>query len=244
MMNNETRIQKLIANYGNHSRRQVERFIKDGKVTKNGNLVKLGDKASIEDVITINGEKVKFITKHDYYIVNKPKGYISKRVDAQQKEVISLIPNLKKRNLFTIGRLDVLTTGLIVVTNDGYLSNKMNSPASKVKKTYLVFVKGKLLPKMQKQIKIGIELDDGYVTKPTRGFKIIKESDSQSTYKISIDEGKKNQIRRMIESAGSKVINLKRISVGDLNIEGVKLGEYKKMNKQEIYDRLEIKMEK
>lgn len=244
MINKEIRIQKLISNYGANSRREAEHFIKKGLVTKNGHKVTLGDKGTINDLIEINGKKINFNTKYDYFLLNKPKGYISKRVDEQHKEVISLIPNINNRNLFTVGRLDVQTTGLIIITNDGYLSNVISSPKNKIKKTYLVFVEGKINHKMQKQIKMGIELDDGYVTKPTLGFKVIKETDDQSTYKISISEGKKNQIRRMMIAAGTKVINLKRISIGNLTIEGINIGKYKKLGKQEIYDHLGIEMEK
>ena len=243
MKNNEERIQKLISNYGNYSRREAEKFIKARQVKKNGHFVKLGDKATVDDQIEINGNKIKFNLKHDYFLLNKPKGYISKRVDDQQREVISLLPNWKERNLFTVGRLDVLTTGLIIVTNDGNLSNLVQSPRSNIKKTYLVFSYGKLTLEQIKKLKKGVEINDGYITKPVNNFKVIKEQEEGiSTYKITINVDKKNQIKKMWESVGSKVVNLKRISIGGLTIDGIELGKYKKLKKIEIYDKLGLKV--
>ena len=132
-----TRIQKLVSNYSNYSRREFEGLIKEGKVKINGVKAQLGDHATVQDKIEVDGKVIKFKTKHDYYVVNKPKGYISNRTDERGKPVISLIENYQERNLFTVGRLDVNTTGLIIVTNDGDLSEKVTSPKSGKKKEYL-----------------------------------------------------------------------------------------------------------
>lgn len=237
MNHKEERIQKLVSNYGNFSRREFEKLIKEGKVYKNGEKVFLGEKATINDKITVNSKVIKFNLKRDYYLVNKPKGYISKRVDDQQREVISLIPDSKNKNLFSVGRLDVLTSGLIIVTNDGYLSNLINKPNSKIKKTYLIF-STRLSKDGIKQLINGITLDDGYITKKIANFKVIKDNSKLSTYKISIYEGKKNQIRRMWKAADSKVINLKRIEIGSLTLDGIELGRFKKIKQQEIYKKL------
>ncbi|RKX66834.1 MAG: hypothetical protein DRP42_02235 [Tenericutes bacterium] len=132
------RIQKIISNYGQFSRRQVEDFIVKGLVKVNGETATLGDKATIDDAITVKGNRITFKTRHDYYVLNKPKGYICAREDKMGRTAVSLIDNPQKRNLFTIGRLDVGTTGLIIITSDGELANRINSPSSKIKKTYLV----------------------------------------------------------------------------------------------------------
>ncbi len=137
-MKHEERVQKLISNYGSLSRRQADRLVEAGRVKVNGVVIEPGAKASIDDVIEIDGKRVKFNLKHEYYLLNKPKGYICQREDERGKEVISLINNYRERNLFTIGRLDVQTTGLIIVTTDGELSNIVNSPKFKIPKTYLV----------------------------------------------------------------------------------------------------------
>jgi len=138
MINDQQRISKLVANFGSYSRREVDRFIEQGKVKVNGRKAVLGQKITVKDKVEIDGKRVNFNLKHEYYLLNKPKGYISSRVDEKGKQAISLIDNYKNRNLFTVGRLDVQTTGIIIVTSDGELSNKVNSPSSNIKKTYLV----------------------------------------------------------------------------------------------------------
>ncbi len=240
----EQRIQKLVSNYGNYSRRDLEYLIKQGKVTRNGKIVTLGEKASVDDEIIVNGKRVSFNLKHDYFVVNKPKGYLSETKDKYGKSVISLINNYKERNLFTIGRLDVLTTGLIVVTNDGYLSNYVTSPKNNIRKTYLVWIKGSLNKKSFLNLKTGIVLDDGYKTKPIVKWKTIyenKEEDKLSCYKITITEGKKNQIRRMFKAVDKEVINLKRVSIESLTLENIESGSYRKFKKEEIYNLLNVK---
>lgn len=237
----EERIQKLVANYGNYSRREVERLIKDKKVFKNNELVKLGDLATVDDTIIINRQKVKFNLKHDYFLLNKPKGYICNRIDKKNRSVISLINNYKNRNLFTIGRLDVNTTGLIIVTNDGNLKKIVESPASKIKKVYLVWLEKKITTNDLKILIKGIKLDDGYITKPVEKIKIIS-NDENFLIKLAIIEGKKNQIKRMFEALDNKVINLKRIEIGQLKLGSIKTKEYSKINQQEIYKMLAIKI--
>ncbi len=240
----EQRIQKLVSNYGNYSRRDLEWLIRQGKVKKNGKLVKLGEKATVADDIVVNGKKVNFNLKHDYFVVNKPKGYLSETKDKFGKSVITLINNYKDRNLFPIGRLDVLTTGLIVVTNDGYLSNYVTSPRNKIKKTYLVWIKGALTKKSFLSLKMGIVLDDGYKTKPIVKWKTIyenNEEDKLSCYKITITEGKKNQIRRMFQAVDKEVINLKRVSIENLTVENIESGSYRTFKKDEIYNLLNVK---
>ncbi len=242
MMNNdETRLSKLIANYGNYSRRQVDALIIEGKVFINGKKAILGQKATIDDHIEINGQKVKFKTKHVYYAVNKPKGFICARTDVMGKEVISLVPEFKQRNLFTVGRLDVNTTGLIIVTTDGALAQKVNSPSHKIYKTYLVFLNKGLAISEMNHLKKGIELDDGYVTKPVKKWKVIKNEKDSAIIKMTIVEGKNNQIRRMFEAIDNPVINLKRVGIGYLELNNLQLGEYKIFKQKELYDLFLIK---
>ncbi len=241
-MKNEERIQKLISNYGNLSRRDVEKLITEKRVKKNGKLVVMGEKATINDVIQIDGKQVKFNLKHDYYILNKPKGYISDTKSKFGKEAVSLINNYKNRNLFTVGRLDVLTTGLIIITNDGELSQLVTSPKAKIKKTYLVWVNENLNREEILKLKTGIVLDDGYKTKPVAKWKTIKNNrNEQALFKITITEGKKNQIRRMFATLGKEVVNLKRVKIENLTLDGIENGEYKTLTKQEIYSMLNLR---
>lgn len=241
-MKNEQRIQKLIANYGSYSRRDVEQLIREKRVKKNGKIIVLGEKATIDDKITIDDKLIKFNLKHDYYLLNKPKGYISETKAPKGKEAVSLINNYKNRNIFTVGRLDVLTTGLIIITNDGYLSQKVTDPKSGIKKTYLVWVNEKLTNEQMIKLKKGVKLDERTTTKPVVKWKTIKNNENeQALFKITISEGKKNQIRRMFQSVGKEVINLKRISIGGIKLDNLEIGKYRTITQQEIYQLLKIK---
>ncbi len=233
-MRHEERVQKLISNYGSYSRREADRLVEAGRVKVNGVVITPGHKCTIDDRLEIDGKQVKFNLKHEYYLLNKPKGYICQRKDDFGKEVVSLINNYKDRNLFTIGRLDVQTTGLIIVTTDGELSNIVNSPKFKIPKTYLVWVDKKLSKDMILGLQLGTKLDDGYVTKKTKKFKLISNEEGKVMVKMTITEGKKNQIRRMFEAYDRKVVNLKRVQVGNHILEGIELGQYKKLSQQEM----------
>jgi len=237
-MNKLERVQKLIANYGTYSRRQVDRLIEEGKVKVNGKTITLGDKATVDDKVEINGKTIKFNLKHDYFLLNKPKGYICSREDNYGKEAISLINNYKGRNLFTVGRLDVATTGLIIITSDGELSNKIMSPRSNVKKSYLVWIDKPINKEISLSLQRGIKLDDGYVTKNTKNFKIISNEKGKVLVKMVIIEGKKNQIRRMFAAVEREVVNLKRVQIGFHKIDKLESGQYKKLSKREMYEGL------
>ncbi len=240
-MNKEERLQKLVSNYGSYSRRQVDKLIQEGKVYLNGKKAILGDKATVNDQIIIDGNLIKFNLKHDYYLLNKPKGFICSREDKYKKQAISLIDNHSNRNLFTVGRLDVNTTGLIIITTDGELANKVMSPKSNIKKTYLAWIDNPLNKEMIINLQKGTKLDDGYITKPTKQFKLISNEKNKVLVKLTITEGKKNQIRRMFAAHDRKVINLKRIKIGHLKLDGIETGRYKKLRHDEIYHALELK---
>lgn len=241
--NNKERIQKIIANYGNYSRREAEKLISDKRVKVNGQLAKLGEKISISDEILIDNKKLILSLRREYYALNKPKGYISSKYDDKNKSVVSLINNYKGNNLFTIGRLDVQTTGLIIVTNDGHLSNYVMSPKNKIKKVYLVWYKNKLSNEDIYKLKNGIKIDEKFTTKKLVNFKIISNNNVKNCVKMSLIEGKNNQIRKMFDKLNNKVINLKRIQIENLKLNNIEMGKYKKYNKKEIYSLLNVKME-
>ncbi|NQX83283.1 MAG: rRNA pseudouridine synthase [Mycoplasmataceae bacterium] len=239
-MNNLERVQKLISNYGPYSRRQADKFVEEGKVKINGKVISPGEKATVNDKIEIDGKIIKLNLKHEYFLVNKPKGFICQREDKFGKETISLINNYKERNLFTVGRLDVNTTGLIIITTDGELSNKITSPKNDIKKTYLVWVDKHITKNISLGLQRGTTLDDGYITKIVKNFKIISNEDGKVLVKMTLIEGKKNQIRRMFESHNRKVINLKRTQIGFHKIDGIETGKSKKLSKSEMYKGLKM----
>lgn len=248
-MRHEERVQKLISNYGSYSRREAERMIEAGRIKVNGVVITPGHKCTIDDKIEVDGKQIRFNLKHEYYLLNKPKGYVCRRRDdrlsdeeaASKKYTVSLINNYKDRNLFTIGRLDVQTTGLIIVTSDGELANFVNSPKFKVPKTYLVWVDKKLTKEMILGLQLGTKLDDGYVTQKTKKFKVISNEENKVMVKMTITEGKKNQIRRMFEAHDRRVVNLKRVQVGYHVLEGIEIGQYKKISQQEMLNGLGVR---
>lgn len=231
------RIQKLVSNYSKYSRREFERYMKEGRVKVNGKPSELGVKATINDDIQLDGKTIKFTTKHDYYILNKPSGYICERIDKYGRTAISLIPRSENRNLFTVGRLDVNTTGLVIITNDGALTDLVLSPKREKRKVYIASLKYPIVKEGLLALKKGVKLDDGYVTKPLKNIKFIDEK-QESMVKLTLTEGKKNQVKRMFKAIGTEVKNLKRIEIEGLNLDGLRVGEYRKLSKTEMYGAL------
>lgn len=231
------RLQKLVSNYSKYSRREFERYIVAGRVKVNDEVAVLGTKATINDKITFDGKRIKFNTKHDYYILNKPSGYLCERHDKLGRPAISLIPRHEDRNLFTVGRLDVNTTGLIIITNDGALTDLVLSPRRNKKKVYIASLKYPIGEREIEQLKRGVKLDDGYVTKPIKQIKFIDEAQN-SMVKLTLTEGKKNQVKRMFLAVNSEVKNLKRIEIEGLNLDSLPIGQYRRLSKTEMYGAL------
>ncbi|BDV02262.1 MAG: ribosomal large subunit pseudouridine synthase B [Candidatus Hepatoplasma vulgare] len=241
--NKNERIQKIISNYGSYSRREIEKLIKDKLVKIDGEIAKLGDKANINSDIRILNKKLTLNLKQEYYVLNKPKGYICSRVDEKNKTAISLINNYKNKNIFSIGRLDVNTTGLLIITNDGYLSNYITLPKNKIRKTYLVWYQKKLTKENIFNLKNGIKIDENYITKKLANLKVI-DNEKKFVIRITLIEGKNNQIKKMFIALENKVINLKRIQIEDLKLNSLEIGKYKKYSKQEIYNFLNVRENK
>ncbi len=227
------RLNKFLASAGIGSRRKCDDYIVEGKVSVNGEVVqKLGIRIDeLTDTITFEGNEVKFEKDFLYIILNKPKGIItSARDEYDRNTVMDLIP-LKER-LFPVGRLDQDTTGLVLLTNDGELANKLIHPKFKIPKTYHVFLNKVIHPKDIYHFERGILLDD----KKTAPCKLseIRIIDNCSFIEVILYEGRKRQIRRMFYELGYKVFELDRIAFGPLTLAGIKKGEWRYLNKNEI----------
>ena len=227
------RLNKFLASAGIGSRRKCDDYIVEGKVSVNGEVVqKLGIRIDeLTDTITFEGNEVKFEKDFLYIILNKPKGIItSARDEYDRNTVMDLIP-LKER-LFPVGRLDQDTTGLVLLTNDGELSNKLIHPKFKIPKTYHVFLNKVIRPKDIYHFERGIIFDD----KKTAPCKLseIRIIDNCSFIEVILYEGRKRQIRRMFYELGYKVFELDRIAFGPLTLAGIKRGEWRYLNKNEI----------
>ncbi|WP_034645723.1 pseudouridine synthase [Bacillus methanolicus] len=229
------RIDKMLANLGFGSRKEVKKILKEGAVRVNGQIVK-DAKQHVDpenDVVTLNGETVEY-KEFIYLMMNKPPGVVSATEDHQDETVIDL---LGMEDLvfepFPVGRLDKDTEGLLLITNDGQLAHRLLSPKKHVPKTYFAVIDGEVTERDREAFKNGVALDDGYKTKPGE-LKILK-SGLTSDIELTITEGKFHQVKRMFQAVGKRVIYLKRISMGPLKLdETLELGEYRELTDEEL----------
>ncbi len=228
------RLDKFLADMGVGTRTEVKKYIRQGKVTVDGIVEK-----SPETKIDANAQSVCFDGKpiqyesYVYYMLNKPAGVISASKDSKEKTVIDLIDDKKRKDLFPVGRLDKDTEGLLLITNDGETAHNLLSPKKHVNKVYYAKIDGIVTEADQKAFSEGLSIGEGEITKPAK-LEIL-ESGIISEIKLTIQEGKFHQVKRMFEAVGKKVIYLKRLSMGALQLdEQLALGEYRLLTKEEI----------
>jgi 23S rRNA pseudouridine2605 synthase len=234
------RLQKIIAAAGVASRRKAEELISGGHVRVNGAVVtELGTKANAEiDHIRVNGKLLQGAQRHIYLLLNKPKGYVTTVSDPENRPtVMQLIRGVKKR-VYPVGRLDYASEGLLLLTNDGGMANKLMKAASHVQKTYVVKVAGIPANEAIEKLRSGVSIatDDGRrVRTAPAGIKLIKEG-SNPWYEVTLIEGRNREIRRMFEKVGHHVEKIKRVRYGPLTLD-VPPGEFRELTLQEV-DRL------
>lgn len=230
------RLQKVMAEAGVASRRASEKLITAGRVTVNGETVKqLGTKVAAKDKIEVDGVPI-HREKHVYYLLNKPRGVISSAHDEKgRRTVVDILKEDEiEERVYPVGRLDYDTTGILLLTNDGALANKLMHPKFEVNKTYVAKVKGLMNNNELKQLRLGVKVD-GRRTKPAKTR--LKESDrtkKTSIVQITIHEGHYHQVKRMFEAVGHPVIKLHRESYGFLNLQGVQPGDYRELRPEEV----------
>ncbi len=229
----EERLQKYIANCGISSRRKAEELILQGKVKVNGELVtELGFKVDTDkDVVFVDDKLIKTVEDKIYIKLYKPTGYVTTVKDQFDRKCVIDLVNIPER-VYPVGRLDYDTSGLILLTNDGELSNRLMHPRYKVYKTYVARVKGRLNATDLGWLRHGIKIED-YTTAPALA-EIVETDGIKTTVKISIYEGKNRQVRKMLEAVGKMTANLKRVSFGNIELGDLKPGEWKYLSKSEI----------
>jgi len=230
----EERLQKVLAHAGVASRRACEELILAGKVKVDGKQVReLGVKVDPEkSVIEVEGQVISGKEKLQYILLYKPAGYVSTVHDPQKRRtVMDLISGIKER-VYPVGRLDYDTSGLLLLTNDGKLTNELIHPSREVKKTYRTLVKGVPPGKILGELSRGIMLEDGK-TAPAE-VKLKKIENGNALIDITIHEGRNRQVRRMFEAVGYPVIRLKRISFGPLEIGKMKPGDWRHLTSREV----------
>ncbi len=221
------RINKYIASCGICSRRKADELISQGKVEINGQVVTdMGHKVDTNDIVKING---KLITKEEekvYIVLNKPKGYVTTSSDQfNRKNVIDLIN--ENVRVYPIGRLDMYTEGLLLLTNDGEFANAIMHPRNKIEKTYVVTTDTNITKEQIDKLKNGVDIGD-YITKPAK-VRII----SKDKIEIIISEGKNRQVRRMCDAVEINLLNLKRIKIGNIELGKLQTGKYRYLTEEE-----------
>jgi 23S rRNA pseudouridine2605 synthase len=227
------RLNKYIAEAGEASRRKADELTLAGCVRINGRVMKEpGYDVLPEDVVEVNGKVVRPASKKVYIMLNKPKGYITTVKDEQNRPtVMELLTDVTER-VFPVGRLDYQTTGLLLLTNDGELAQKLAHPLHKVPKTYRARITGVLSDQKLYRLRNGVDIG-GYVTAKAR-VAVLKQNEKSATVEIEIHEGKNRQVRKMFTAVDCKVQELQRVSVGQLHLGRLMEGHYRKLTRQEI----------
>ena len=228
------RLNKFLASCGIASRRKCEELILAGKIQVNNKIVtNLGTTVNEEkDEVRCNNEVVSPSKIFSYYILHKPKGYVSTvKDDRGRKTIMELIKDVPER-VFPVGRLDYESEGLVLLTNDGELANRLTHPSYEIEKTYIVKVEGMIKESELAVLRNGVKLD-GVKTKKAK-LKLINFENNVSKIEVKITEGRNRQIRRMFLEIGKEVIFLKRTAIGELKLGGLSRGKYRQLNSYEV----------
>ena len=228
------RLDKYLANMGIGTRTEVKKLIRQGKVKVDDYIVKSPEQKidTVTQKVFCEGQEVGY-EEYEYYMLNKPAGYVSATTDAKDKTVLELITDKKRKDLFPVGRLDKDTEGLLLITNDGDLAHRLLAPKKHVDKLYYAKIEGVVTEEDVRAFAEGVDIGENEVTRPAV-LEILK-SDEISEIHLTIQEGKFHQVKRMFEAVGKKVIYLKRISMGTLQLdENLKLGEYRMLTEEEL----------
>lgn len=238
----EERLQKYLAECGVASRRKCEELILQGKVKVNNQIVtELGVKVNPEkDIVKFEYKEVKPTSKMVYILLNKPIGYVTTADDQFGRDTVLDLVKVKER-IVPVGRLDMYTSGALILTNDGDFVYKVTHPKHEIEKTYTVTVKGIIKNEEVEQLRKGVKIDD-YITKPAK-VKILKTDIEKniSRLEIVIHEGKNRQVRKMCESVGRKVLALHRSKIGKIGVKDIELGKWRYLKDREIQELLKNK---
>lgn len=225
------RLNKYIAHAGICSRRDADTYIADGQVRVNGEVItELGYQVHPEDRITVSGQRIEpepFV----YLLMNKPRDTITTTNDEKgRKTVMQLVENATGQRVYPVGRLDRNTTGLILLTNDGDLANRLMHPSYRVRKVYNVETSRMLTDEELTRLRTGIPLDDG----PAKAYRVSRHPEFLNVVTLSMHEGRNRVVRRMMEALGVDVLSLDRVAYGPLHKKGLRVGRWRKLRKSEI----------
>jgi pseudouridine synthase len=228
------RLEKFLAESGIMSRRTAKKCISDGRVTVNGECAQIPGThiAPDTDEVKVDGKPIQEKPKLIYLMLNKPPGYLSTRHDERSRPtVMDLVCDIPER-IYPVGRLDLDTEGLLLMTNDGDFAHRILHPSHEIQKTYTAWVEGQPNRRKIQMLRGGIEIEEGVVT--SAKVNQIGKREGQTQFKVVIHEGKKRQIRRMFHAIGHDVLHLKRIGIGSLSLGRLSIGKYRRLTPPEI----------
>lgn len=234
-MKEQIRLQKYIADCGVCSRRAAEKLIKEGRVTVDGKTAHLGQKIQPgAERVSIDRHIVKMHRReYSYILLYKPRGYVTTASDEMGRKCVMDIVRSVTDRIYPVGRLDKDSEGLLLMTNDGELANKLMHPKNHIGKTYRTIVEGSVDRKQLAALTDGVVIDEDYKTSPAT-VEVLRVKEDRTILSITIYEGKNRQIRKMCEAVGLKVLRLKREKLGDLSIGTLRAGQYRKLSEKEV----------
>jgi len=235
------KLQKMLATAGYGSRRELERWISDGRISVNGKVAKLGDRASLEDAVMVDGKRARLATEEQrirVLLYNKPEGEVCTQSDPEgRKTVFSSLPKLTGERWIAVGRLDINTTGLLLFTNNGDLANKLMHPSSEIDREYLVRVHGAVDDDMLKRLREGVLLEDG----PAKFSDVVpgERVGTNGWYTVALMEGRNREVRRLWESQNVEVNRLKRVRFGPIFLPSyARRGQWVELDEKPLNDLL------
>ena len=233
----EERLQKYLANNGIAARRKCEEYILEGRVKVNGNIVtELGTKIDPDkDTIEFDNKKVEKVEEHVYILLNKPIGYVTTTKDQFNRPTVLDLVKVKEK-ILPVGRLDMYTSGALLLTNDSEFINKITHPSNEINKTYTATVKGIVTNEDIEKLKNGVKIDD-YISGKAQA-KILKTDEEKqiSRVQITIHEGKNREVRKMCEAIGKKVLALHRRKIENLDVKKLEIGSWRYLSKKEVQE--------
>ena len=234
IVNEKMRLEKFLAQSGIASRRDAKKYISAGRVSVNGERVSIPgthiDPQRAE--ITFDGEPIRRKPKRIYLMLNKPAGYVTTvRDERGRPTVMALVSDISER-IYPVGRLDLDTEGLLLMTNDGDFAHRILHPSHEIQKTYIAWVEGQPNQREIQRLREGIEIEDGVVA--SAKINQIGKREGQAQFKVVIHEGRKRQIRRMFHAVGHEVVHLKRVRIGSLTLGRLSIGKYRVLTTTEV----------